>query len=70
VTAYQYTPHLRRIGAEQLDTHGEKPSPARRRVGARTRAWLSKGRGLLVRYEKKAVNCVGLLHLACALIWL
>jgi len=35
----------------------------------RTLAWLSKCRGLLVRYEKKAENYLGLLKLACCLIW-
>ena len=34
-----------------------------------TLAWLSKCRGLLVRYEKKAQNYLGLLKLACGLIW-
>jgi hypothetical protein len=34
----------------------------------RTLAWLSKCRGLLVRYEKKAINFLGLLQLACALL--
>jgi transposase len=35
-----------------------------------TLAWLSRCRGLLVRYEKKAENYLGLLKLACCLIWL
>jgi transposase len=35
----------------------------------RTFAWLSKCRAILVRYEKKAVNYLGLVHLACALLW-
>ncbi len=70
VTAYQYTPHLRRIGEGKRDPHGQKTSPARRWVVERTLAWLSKCRGLLVRYEKKAVNFLGLLQLACALIWM
>lgn len=70
VAAYQYTPHIRRIGEEKRDPAGEKTYPARRWVVERTFAWLSKCRGLLVRYEKKAVNFLGLLQLACALIWL
>jgi putative transposase len=70
VAASQYTPHIRRIGEEKLDPNGEKTYPARRWVVERTLAWLSKGRGLLVRYEKKAVNFLGLLQLACALIWM
>lgn len=70
VAAYQYTPHIRRIGEERLDAPGEKSYPARRWVVERTLAWLSKCRGLLVRYEKHARNYLGLLQLACALIWL
>ena len=70
VAAYRYTPHIRRIGEERLDPNGQKTYPARRWVVERTLAWLSKCRGLLVRYEKKAVNFLGLLQLACALIWI
>ena len=70
VVAYQYTPHIHRIGEEKLDTAGQKTHPARRWVVERTLAWLSKCRCLLVRYEKKAVNFLGLLQLACALLWM
>jgi putative transposase len=70
VDAYQYIPHIRRIGEEKLDPQGQKTYPARRWVVERTLAWLSKCRGLLVRYEKKAINFLGLLQLACALIWM
>ncbi len=34
----------------------------------RTLAWLSKCRALLVRWDKKACNYLGLLRLACALV--
>lgn len=70
VAAYRYTPHIRCIGEERLDANGEKRYPARRWVVERTLAWLSKCRGLLVRYDKKARNYLGLLQLACALIWM
>jgi putative transposase len=70
VAAHQYIPHIRRIGEEKFDPHGQKTSPARRWVVERTLAWLSKCRGLLVRYEKKAINFLGLLQLACALLWM
>jgi putative transposase len=70
VAASQDPPHIRRIGEEKRDPHGEKTSPARRWVVERTLAWLSKCRGLLVRDEKKAVNFLGLLQLACAFIWI
>ena len=69
IAATSYVPHIRRIGEEKLDTNGDKTHPARRWVVERTLAWLSKCRGLLVRYDKKAMNFLGLLQLACALIW-
>ena len=38
-------------------------------VVERTSAWLSNCRAILVRYDKKPANYLGLLQLACALIW-
>jgi hypothetical protein len=67
---YHHLPPLRRTGEETLETDGQKTSPARRWVGERTLAWLSKCRGLLVRDEKKAVHVLGLLQLAGALSWM
>jgi len=34
-----------------------------------TLAWLSKCRAILIRWDKKAANYLGLLRLACALLW-
>ncbi len=62
-------PHIRRIGEEKLDEGGGERHPARRWVVERTLAWLSKCRALLVRYDKYASNYLGLLQLACALLW-
>ena len=63
----EYVPHITPIRDER------PPRPrrhkARRWVVERTLAWLSKCRGLLIRYEKKAENYLGLLKLACCLIW-
>ena len=69
VAAFQYCPHIRRIGEEKLDRWGEQTFPARRWVVERTLSWLSKCRAILVRYDKKASNYVGLIQLACALLW-
>ena len=66
--AHGYVPHIRRIGEEKLDPQGRKRHPARRWVVERTLSWLSKCRALLVRYDKKARNYLGLLQLACALL--
>ncbi len=46
-----------------------KRQPARRWVVERTLAWLTHCRGLLVRWEKKAENYLGLIKLACILLW-
>jgi putative transposase len=62
-----HTPHITPIRAERPDrptTH--KP---RRWVVERTLAWLSKCRGILIRWEKKADNYLGLLQFACGLLW-
>ena len=64
-----YTPHIRKIGEEKLDSAGEKRYPARRWVVERTLGWLSKCRAILVRYEKKAANYLGLIKVACILLW-
>lgn len=69
VAEHDYVPHIRRIGEEKLAPDGQKRFPARRWVVERTLAWLSKCRAILVRYDKKASNYLGLLKLACALIW-
>ena len=66
---YGYEAHIRRIGEEKLDASGQKRYPARRWVVERTLGWLSKCRGILVRYEKKARNYLALVQLACSLIW-
>lgn len=70
VAEHGYIGHIRRIGEEKWDEHGEKRYPARRWVVERTLAWLSKCRALLVRYDKKSCNYLALLQLACALLWL
>jgi putative transposase len=66
---YGYVPHIRRIGEEKLDDQKRKRHPARRWVVERTLGWLSKCRAILIRYDKKACNYLGLLKLACALLW-
>ena len=69
VERHGYMEHIRRIGEEKLDEQGEKRHPARRWVVERTLAWLSKCRAILVRYDKHASNYLGLLQLACTLLW-
>jgi len=64
-----YTPHIRRIGEEKKSCDRSKGHKPRRWVVERTLAWLSKCRGILVRYDKKDENYLGLIQLACGLFW-
>jgi putative transposase len=67
--AGKYTPHIvpvRQEARSKTRTKGHKP---RRWVVERTIAWLCKCRGILVRYDKKDENYLGLIQLACALFW-
>jgi putative transposase len=64
-----HTPHIRRIGEEKLDDAKRKRCRARRWVAERTISWLNRCRGILVRYEKKGQNYLGVVQLACALLW-
>ena len=66
---FGYEPHVRQIGEEKKDVKGRKRHKARRWVVERTIGWLNRCRGILVRYEKKAENYLGVVQLACALLW-
>ena len=64
-----YIPHIRKIGEEAKKCDRSKGHKPRRWVVERTFAWLSKCRGILVRYDKKDGNYLGLIQLACGLLW-
>ena len=68
-TAGQYTPHIVPVRKEQRSKTRRKGHKPRRWVVERTIAWLCKCRGILVRYDKKDANYLGLIQLACALLW-
>ena len=62
-----YQPHIAQV-------HDARPPaaqrhPPKRWVVERTLAWLSKCRAILIRYDKRVENYLGLLQLACALLW-
>jgi putative transposase len=65
VCARGYTPHIRRRGEAAPK---RKHHPARRWVVERTASWHNRFRKLLVRFEKRGENYLGLVHLACCLI--
>jgi len=64
-----YTPHIVPVRKEKRDKARRKGHKPRRWVVERTLAWLCKCRGILVRYDKKDENFLGLIQLACALFW-
>lgn len=68
-TEGNYVPHIRRIREEKKSCDRSKGHKPRRWVVERAFAWLSKCRGLLVRYDKKDGNYLGLIQLACGLLW-
>jgi len=66
---FDYEPHVRQIGAEKVGATGQKTYPARRWVVERTIAWLNRCRAILIRWDKKAENHLGMIQPACALLW-
>lgn len=68
-TQAKYTPHIRRVKEEKKKCDRSQGHKPRRWVVERTLAWLCKCRAILVRYDKKDENFLGLIQLACALFW-
>jgi len=66
---HNYTPHIRPVNEEKGARQAQPRAKPRRWVVERTFAWLNKCRALLVRYDKHDENYLGLLQLACALLW-
>lgn len=65
VVARRYIPHIRHRGEV---VPRRKRHPARRWVVERTGSWPNRFRKLLVRFEKRVENYLGLVQLACCLI--
>jgi putative transposase len=65
----KYTPHIRRVKEAKTKCKRTKGYKPRRWVVERTFAWLCKCRAILVRYDKNDENYLGLIQLACALLW-
>jgi putative transposase len=68
-TQAKYTPHIRPVKEAKKKGDRSKGHKPRRWVVERTFAWLCKCRAILVRYDKKDENYLGLIQLACALFW-
>jgi putative transposase len=65
---FEYTAHIRARGEEAQAIKREVGFKARRWVVERTHSWMNRFRRILIRWEKKVENYLGLLHLVCALI--
>ncbi len=65
---FGYTAHIRSRGEEAQLLKRSVRHKARRWVVERTHSWLNRFRRILIRWEKKAENYLGLLHFACAII--
>lgn len=68
VSEFGFTAHIRSRGEEAQALKLEAGMRARRWVVERTHSWMNRFRAILIRWEKKAVNYVALLHLSCAVI--
>lgn len=65
IRARRIVPHIRRRG----EPRGKcKRGQSRRWVVERTNSWHNRFRALLIRWERKGTNYLGLLHLGCAMI--
>ena len=64
-----YYPHIAPRRPADPPPPPDPPYPARRWVVERAHRWLVSWRAILVRWERKAENYLGLIELACALLW-
>jgi putative transposase len=64
-----YVPHIRRK-REAVVPSEARTSPPRRWKVERLLAWLSKCRGIMTRYAKKAENYLAFIQVACILLWM
>jgi transposase len=65
---FGFTAHIRTRGEEAKEIKQEAGKRARRWVVERSHSWMNRFRRILIRWEKKAQNYLGMLHFACALI--
>lgn len=63
-----YRDGIKSRGTERQEKRLNPRKRARRWVVERTLSWLNNWRKILVRYERKAANYLGLLHIACAIV--
>ncbi len=64
-----YVGHIRPVGEDRRAKRRPGRRKPRRWVVERTISWLNRCRAILVRYDKKSENYLGLIQLACSLLW-
>lgn len=65
---FRFTAHIRSRGEEAQLIRRSANFKARRWVAERTHSWMNRFRRILIRWEKKPENYLGLLHLTLACI--
>jgi putative transposase len=70
VDEWGYTAHIKTRGEEKTEKQRIPGYRARRWVVEATHSWMNRFRSLLIRWEKKTENYLGMVHLACAFICL
>jgi len=65
---FGFTAHILCRGQEAKAIQKKAGFKARRWVVERTHSWFNRFRRILIRWEKKPENYIGLLHLVCAII--
>src|SRR6266581_1195192 len=65
---FGYTLHIRPRNEEAQTLKRQVGFKARRWVVERTDSWMNRFRSVLISWDKKVENYLGLLHLACAFI--
>jgi putative transposase len=68
VAARSYIAHIMARGEEAQEKREIPGYRARRWVVERTHSWMNRFRRILIRWEKKVVNYLAMLHFACAWI--
>lgn len=66
--AFRFTAHIRSRGEEAVLIRRRARFKARRWVAERTHSWMNRFRRILIRWEKKPENYMGMLHLSLGCI--
>ena len=69
VEGHGYVGPIRPVGEDRRASRRPGRRKPRRWVVERTIGWLNRCRAILIRYDKRARNYLGLIQLACSLLW-